>query len=103
MKCLNTVTTISRLGNGIAERVRAREESLFRDTIIKDGDKAYGYDHDGRFYQFEADEIPFAARFMIYRDQEDHVVVVHVADPDGDLTRLEEFIMETWVSEEERA
>lgn len=96
MKYLNTVTRISKLGKDIPDRVRAKEPGLFKDTIIREGDIAYGYDRSGKCYQFDADDIPDVARFLWHQDKTGHVVTSSVVDREGNPLRLDGLIMGAW-------
>ena len=96
MRIINSITRMSRMGKEIKERVRAREEGLFSDTIIEDGDSAIGYDRNGKCYLIDADDMLKVGRFLWHRNADGFEVTDNVSDPSGRLMRMDEFIMGLW-------
>ena len=96
IKMLNTVTRMSRIGTGIQKRIRSKEPGLFRDTIIRDGDSAYGYDRDGSPYQIDADDIIGVGRFLWHHDEDGYLITDNMVSSDGRAMRMEELVMGAW-------
>ena len=96
MKYLTTVIKMDRLGADLPQRVRAKEEGLFKDTLIRDGEHVYGYDRDGKGYGIDVDDLPDVARFLWHHDEKGHLVTINVSDRKGRLMRMEELIMGAW-------
>ncbi len=96
MKKLNTVMSISRLNNELAERVRSKEAGLFRNTIIKDGDTAYGYGRDGTAYLIDSEDSRRTSKFIWYQNENGYMVTDNVRDEQGHNMPMDEFIMGLW-------
>ncbi len=88
----NTIINAGRLGKDLIRRVRAKENGLFYNTIIKDDDMAYGYGKDGKQYTTNAVFIDNIARFVWHVNPDGYFVTDNVTDEDGCPMRMDEYI-----------
>lgn len=93
MEKKNAVVKMRRLGKRLQKDVRARKTGIFRNTIIADGNMAYGYDRDGNVYQIDVENLPLVARYMWRRDDRGYCVTEELCHLDGRPVRVEELTM----------
>ena len=96
IKYLNTVTRMSRLSKELQERIRNKEEGLFKNTLIRDDDLTYGYDRDGIAYQIDTDDIICVGRLIWHHDRTGYLVTDNVCDGQGYNLRMEELVLGLW-------
>lgn len=90
---VNAVVKMKRLGKVLQKDVRARKPGLFRNTLIPDWDRAYGYDRDGNVYLIDVEDVPLMARYMWHLDESGYCVTDQVRYSDGRPARMEELVM----------